>query len=106
MSLNTNICGFFTSLSGTGLTGNIHTLAGYTYDVAGKSFLLTQLSYGNGNSVAYEYDDLDRILAVRYDGEINPSVEYLYDNMGSATLRKDNLTQVQTKQLYDLLPKH
>ena len=78
-----------------------HTLVGYTYDVAGKSFLLTQLSYGNGNSVAYEYDDLDRILAVRYDGETNPGVEYLYDNMGSATLRKDNLTQVQTKQLYD-----
>ena len=59
------------------------------------------MSYGNGNSVAYEYDDLDRIIAVRYDGEINPSVEYLYDNMGSATLRKDNLTQVQTKQSYD-----
>ena len=78
-----------------------HTLVGYTYDVAGKSFLLTQLSYGNGNSVAYEYDDLDRILAVRYDGETNPGVEYLYDNMGSATLRKDNIAQVQTKQLYD-----
>ena len=78
-----------------------HTLAGYTYDVAGKSFLLTQLSYGNENSVAYEYDDLDRILAVRYDGETNPGVEYLYDNMGSATLRKDNIAQVQTKQLYD-----
>ena len=88
-------------MSGTGLIGNIHTLAGYTYDVAGKSFLLTQLSYGNGNSVAYEYDDLDRILAVRYDGETNPGVEYLYDNMGSATLRKDNIAQVQTKQLYD-----
>ena len=101
MSLNTNICGFFTSLSGTVLIGNIHTLVGYTYDVAGKSFLLTQLSYGNGNSVAYEYDDLDRILAVHYDGETNPSVEYLYDNMGSATLRKDNIAQVQTKQLYD-----
>ena len=88
-------------MSGTGLIGNIHTLAGYTYDVAGKSFPLTQLSYGNGNSVAYEYDDLDRIIAVRYDGETNPSVEYLYDNMGSATLRKDNIAQVQTKQLYD-----
>ena len=88
-------------MSGIGLIGNIHTLAGYTYDVAGKSFLLTQLSYGNGNSVAYEYDDLNRIIEVRYDGETNPSVEYLYDNMGSATLRKDNLTQVQTKQLYD-----
>ena len=81
--------------------GGEHTLVGYTYDVAGKSFLLTQLSYGNGNSVAYEYDDLDRILAVRYDGETNPGVEYLYDNMGSATLRKDNIAQVQTKQLYD-----
>ena len=78
-----------------------HALASYAYDVEGKSFLLTQLSYGNGNSVAYEYDDLDRILAVRYDGETNPGVEYLYDNMGSATLRKDNITQVQTKQLYD-----
>ena len=44
---------------------------------------------------------MDRIIAVRYDGETNPSVEYLYDNMGSATLRKDNVTQVQTKQLYD-----
>ena len=78
-----------------------HALASYAYDVEGKSFLLTQLSYGNGNSVAYEYDDLDRILAVRYDGETNPGVEYLYDNMGSATLRKDNIAQVQTKQLYD-----
>ncbi len=29
-----------------------------------------------------------------------PSVEYLYDNMGSATLRKDNVTQVQTSS-YD-----
>lgn len=44
---------------------------------------------------------MDRILAVRYDGETNPGVEYLYDNMGSATLRKDNIAQVQTKQLYD-----
>ena len=34
-----------------------HALASYAYDVEGKSFLLTQLSYGNGNSVAYEYDD-------------------------------------------------
>ena len=31
-----------------------HTLASYTYDVAGKSFLLTRLSYGNGSSVADE----------------------------------------------------
>ena len=32
-------------------------LAGYTY--AANDGLLTQMTYGNGNTVAYDYDDLE-----------------------------------------------
>ena len=50
------------------------SLAGYTY--AANDGLVTQMTYGNGNTVAYDYDDLERVKNIYYNNSSSPA--YIY----------------------------
>ena len=54
-------------------------LATNAYD--GDTGLLTQTQYGNGFTVSYVYDNLDRITEVKYDG--TTAYKYVYDGSGN-----------------------
>ncbi len=54
-------------------------LATNAYD--GDTGLLTQTQYGNGFTVSYVYDNLDRITEVKYDG--TTVYKYVYDGSGN-----------------------
>ncbi len=44
-----------------------------------RSGLLTEVQYGNGDKVAYTYDDYDRLTGVKYDGET--ADRYTYESL-------------------------
>ena len=66
------------------------------------SGLLTEVAYGNGGKVAYEYDDFDRLTGVKYDDDSLPRYTYEYGANGQVSFMEDaNLEQ--SKQVeYDL----
>ena len=64
----------------TGITvGNI-ALASYTY--ASNGGALQSMSYGNGDSVSYGYDALERVQHVYYNGSTSPALTYSYTASG------------------------
>ena len=67
--------------------GNI-SLASYSY--AGADGLLQELSYGNGNSVQYTYDELGRVACVCYNHNNDPSLVYGYTVNGQLGRLQDN----------------
>ena len=67
--------------------GNI-SLASYSY--AGADGLLQELSYGNGNSVQYTYDELGRVACVCYNHNNDPSIVYGYTVNGQLGRLQDN----------------
>ena len=53
----------------TGVSVGSRNLASYTYGSANG--LMTEMSYGNGASVSYEYDVLERVSEIYYNGYQN-----------------------------------
>ena len=56
------------------------TLATYTYEANGGE--LTEQTYGNGNKITYEYDELDRLIKKTYN-DTEESVSYAYTAEGN-----------------------
>jgi len=59
------------------------TLASYIYGPSVNNGLLTQLLYGNGNSISYSYDMFDRVIQQSYND--NTKYHYVYDAEGQLT---------------------
>ena len=73
------------------------TLANYTYE--NSTGRLTQLDYGNGDSVQYTYDKQGNVTKQTYeDGD---TVTYKYDNDGALATVTDSATGISTTYYYD-----
>jgi RHS repeat-associated protein len=89
------------SYDGFGNTTSIdvgdYGLADYSYNsYNGK---LSSMTYGNGLTVSYTYDALDRVTQIRYNGSVRYSYAYTTDgNLHSAT---DHTTNTVTVYKYD-----
>lgn len=79
------------------------TLISHTYrpDSLGTEYELASSQYGNGDSIAYEYDEYDRVIAVTYDNHTNPDIEYEYNKDGNLSVVYDNMNDITTKYHYD-----
>ena len=74
------------------------TLAGYTY-TSDPDHCLQELTYGNGDSITYTYDDYGRVIKETFeDGD---TVTYTYDNTGALATVTDSATGIQTTYYYD-----
>lgn len=67
-----------------------------------RSHKLLRSEFGNGGKVVNEYDDFDRLMAIRYDAETTPRYEYEYGANGQASYVKDNHLQRVHQTEYDL----
>jgi RHS repeat-associated protein len=63
--------------------------------------LLTCMTYGNGQSVNYIYDSMDRVVGKGYNGNTN-IFGYVYDANGRLGLIKDRANNRYTRYTYDL----
>ena len=77
------------------------SLAGYTY--AANDGLLTQMTYGNGNTVAYDYDDLERVKNIYYNNSSSPAYTYTYKGEGTLGQLTDNNNNRTYAYTYDSL---
>ena len=62
---------------------------------------LDSSTYGNGHSVTYQYDELDRLIGKKFNGDTENRYTYDYDANGNLALQKDNTTGISTRYLYD-----
>lgn len=59
--------------------------AEYTYGTGENRNRLEGITYGNGDTVNYEYDSYDRVIAVSYDGGATNRFRYGYDSLGNVS---------------------
>jgi len=76
------------------------SLISHTYSSDANRYL-TKSTYGNGDFIAYAYDDLGRAKSKTYeDGD---KIEYAYDNNGNLGEVKDSASGRTTRYYYDFL---
>ena len=75
------------------------TLASYTYTTDQNRYL-DRLTYGNGDTVDYEYDSDGRVILETF--EDGSTVSYEYDNTGALATMTDSKTGRKTTYYYDL----
>lgn len=75
------------------------TLASYTY-TNDQNRYLDRLTYGNGDTVDYEYDNDGRVTLETF--EDGSTVSYEYDNTGALATMTDSKTGRKTTYYYDL----
>ena len=85
----------------TGVSVGTRNLAAYTYGSANG--LLQEMSYGNGASVSYDYDKLERISNVYYNNSASPAASYIYSGNGGLGRVTDNVAGKVTDYSYDSL---
>ena len=87
----------------TKISAGSNTLASYTYEE--NNGKLKTLTYGNGDSVRYTYDELDRISQIEYNNGTGyvTAVKYTYNADGSVSKMQDMLTGEVTQFSYDSL---
>ena len=83
----------------TGVSVGTRNLAAYTYGSANG--LLQEMSYGNGASVSYDYDKLERISNVYYNNSASPAASYIYSGNGRLGRVTDNAAGKVTDYSYD-----
>ena len=71
-------------------------------DEVNNNDLLSQMTYGNEDSVTYSYDELERISSVRYSESIS-TIDYAYTGMGALGKITDNTSGRSYIYNYDLL---
>ena len=66
--------------------------------------LLTEVEYGNGDTVYYRYDELDRVVGISYTGSAGSESQYLYgyDAAGQLGVIRDRVNDQQTRYEYDM----
>ena len=84
------------SIESPGLTGA--TLVTNTFN---SKNLLTSAAYGNGQTVYYTYDSLDRLISKSFGGT-SDSYSYIYDLNGKLGIIKDAVNETETRYFYDL----
>ncbi len=89
---NTDSFGRTTSTSVAG-----HTLISHTYNA---NSTINKSTYGNGDSVSYAYDTLDRVTSLSYN-DIK-TYEYDYNREGQVAREKDYDNNITTEYEYDL----
>lgn len=57
--------------------------------------------YGNGNTVTYEYDNLDRVVGKKFNGDTQNRYTYEYDANGNLARSRDTINGTYLKYLYD-----
>ena len=85
----------------TGVNVGNRNLASYTYGSANG--LLSQMSYGNGASIRYDYDELERVSSVYYNNSSTPSVSYAYSGNGELSKVEDIAANRERDYNYDSL---
>ncbi len=60
------------------------------------------MTYGNGDTKSYTYDELDRVVGVRYEGDVQDRFTYTYDREGCLTSQTDTQSGVTISYQYDL----
>lgn len=70
--------------------------AEYLYGTGENRNRLEGITYGNGDTVNYEYDNYGRVIAVSYDGGNTDKFRYGYDSLGNVTYIIDNDTNKTT----------
>lgn len=85
----------------TGVSVGNRNLASYTYGSANG--LLSQMSYGNGASIRYDYDELERVSDVYYNNSSTPSVSYTYSGNGELSKVEDKAANRERDYNYDAL---
>ncbi len=85
----------------TEISAGSNTLASYTYNTGNGK--LSTLTYGNGDSVRYTYDELDRIEQIEYNNGTGyvTAVKYVYNADGNVYLIQDMLAGEVTQFSYD-----
>ena len=63
--------------------------------------MLSTLIYGNGASVGYTYDGLDRVTQKLYNNVVK--FEYTYDKLGNLVRHNNLVNNTTTKYAYDLI---
>lgn len=84
------------SVASPGMAGT--TLVTNTYN---SNNLLTQAVYGNGQTVSYTYDNLDRIIS-KNPTNVNGAYAYVYNLNGQMGVIKDTVNGYNTRYFYDL----
>ena len=84
-------------VGGTTLSTNV-----YQNDATKANYgTLSQMQYGNGAVVKNEYDDFNRLIAVKYNSATTPRYEYAYNANGQVARVTNNQINMTTKSLYD-----
>lgn len=66
-------------------------VAEYTYGTGADHSRLAGITYGNGGTVHYRYDEYDRVTGISYDGGETYRFTYGYDTLGNLTLVVDSV---------------
>ncbi len=77
------------------------SLASYTY--AANDGLLTKLTYGNGNTIGYAYDNLERVTNVYYNNSSSAALTYTYKGEGTLGQLTDSINNRTYSYTYDSL---
>lgn len=72
------------------------TSADYSYGTGENRNRLESITYGNGDTVLYVYDDYDRVTKISYDGGATYRFVYGYDTLGNVTYVIDNSNSITT----------
>lgn len=78
---------------------NYVNLSELEYNTAG---LLSKQTYGNGDFISFEYDNLDRLVNKSYNDSSTDKVQYFYGADGNVAQTIDFSTNTRTKYVYDL----
>ncbi len=82
---------------GNGTT--LQTLTQYQYNARN---LTSRMTYGNGEYAEYFYDELDRLVKLRYNGNESRRTEYFYDGTGRLAQINDPESAYTTRYAYDM----
>ena len=70
--------------------------AEYSYGTGENRNRIEGVTYGNGDTVNYAYDNYDRVVAVSYDGGQTNRFRYGYDSLGNVTYIIDSESKKTT----------
>ena len=86
---------------GNQLSVSVENMALSTNTYAPNNGKLTSSTYGNGVTVNYFYDHLDRVVKKCYNGNEDTAFLYLYNGLGALASVIDMATQEKISYVYD-----
>ena len=86
---------------GNQLSVSVGNMALSTNTYAPNNGKLTSSTYGNGTSINYVYDNLDRIVSLRYNNNEQTAFNYTYNRFGSVSAITDTASGIAKIYDYD-----